>query len=920
MRPVLLTMSAFGPYLEKTVIDFEKLGAAGVYLITGDTGSGKTTIFDAISFALFGEASGGIRSGAMLRSASAEPDVPTFVELTFENAGKTYTVKRNPEYFRLKTRGEGLTKEAGSAELSLTDGRVITKSTEVTAEIIEIIGVDKNQFSQIAMIAQGDFAKVILASTDERKAIFRRLFHTEKYNALQEKLKSLYSATDAEYKALSRSVTQFAGEIDCDENDPLSIMVEKARADRLAPEDTISLLEKLISQDDSRAEKIKAEIEKADKNLKKQNNLLTKAHTLKTARESLEKAQSELAEKTGRKTLLEKAYKDAGERSPEAKKMTDAAARLRAQLGDYAELDAEKEGLAALENTIKTLIRKAENERNALNKQAQKLTSDKTELTGLSDAPEKKAKLQAQKEKLSKKQEAIGAILDELDEEEELQSALVSAQEAYQTASSDYDTKNADYEAKNKAYLDGQAGIIAQTLTDGVPCPVCGSASHPHPAQPLKDAPTKEQLETAKNAAENARKTCTEAAEKASGIRVSAEQKRTAITKTAAKELKTEDFDQIKSAAQEKLRETQDALEAVDADLEAINKQLTRKNELEQIIPQAENALTTAKDALTLTEKTLAEKHVSHGGAQKRIFALSSKLEYESADAAREAAEKLEKDAAAITAAIENAKNELNTCISKIDGLNTVIDQNKKILEEKTEYDEEAIAEIIRELEGGIEELSSEKDTLTLRISTNRRLLASIKEKAEQSDAVGKKLTAIKALYETAAGNLSGKEKIMLETYVQTAYFDRIIARANLRLLAMTGGQYEFRRSTEAGNIRSQSGLELDVIDHANGTLRSVRSLSGGESFEASLSLALGLSDEVQSSAGGIRMDTMFVDEGFGTLSEDDLSQALQVLLSLAEGNKLIGIISHVAMLKEKIDRQIVITKTKAGSTARIVI
>ena len=274
MRPVKLTISAFGPYAGRMTIDMDALGTRGLYHITGKTGAGKTTIFAAITFALYGEPSGDSRSASQFRSKYADPQTPTEVELGFDYAGKRYTVRRNPEYERPKSRGEGLTEEKAAAELTLPDGRVITKRRDVDAAVAAIMGVDRGQFSQIAMLAQGDFLKLLLASTDDRKKIFRKLFSTQKYEDLQDRLKASSGALRKEYEELSRSIRQYVEGILCDEEDVLDIEVQKARAGKLPAEEVADLLHTLIAQDEQQAESVEKETGDLDGQLVPRSQLL----------------------------------------------------------------------------------------------------------------------------------------------------------------------------------------------------------------------------------------------------------------------------------------------------------------------------------------------------------------------------------------------------------------------------------------------------------------------------------------------------------------------------------------------------------------------------------------------------------------------------------------------------------------------
>ena len=463
-------------------------------------------------------------------------------------------------------------------------------------------------------------------------------------------------------------------------------------------------------------------------------------------------------------------------------------------------------------------------------------------------------------------------------------------------------------------------------MKEGEPCPVCGSKEHPHLAALTDSAPTKEELDGYKQDAEEAQKAASDASVHAGKISASLQTQLEHITNLQGTEHSglTENETELLQAeqtAKEKEESLAGEIKKIQSQIDALKEKIDRKQLLEQQLPEKEALLEQKKTELANAEKESTAVFAKEESCVRNIEALQKKLRFvskaeaedeikmlkESQDnletelkEAQKASTELEKTIAAFTAAIQEAEKLLAGRI--------VIDTEKEE-ENKNTYTAEKTAAVERQ------------EQITERLSQNRSTAEQLEKKQEDLGKAEKAWILIRTLSDTANGNLSGREKIMLETYVQMAYFDRIIERANLRLMIMTDGQYELKRRTEAAGLLKQSGLELDVIDHHNGSERSVATLSGGESFKASLALALGLSDEIQSQAGGIRLDTMFVDEGFGTLDEESLRQALRALLSLTESNRLVGIISHVNELKEKIDRQIVVTKEKSGeSSVKIVV
>lgn len=921
MRPIKLKISAFGPYSGVTEFDFDKLGTGGLYLITGDTGAGKTTIFDAITYALYGDPSGNNRDASMLRSKYADDSVPTEVELLFSYYGKEYTVKRNPEYFRANKRGEGTTKQIAGAEIIYPDGKTVTKIKDVDNAVKEIIGIDRNQFCQIAMIAQGDFLKLLLSPTKERMEIFRHIFKTELFSNLQERLKRESGALADECDTIKRSIAQYIGGIVCDEDNADSIEVEKAKKGNLTTEDTVVLLEKLILEDE-RAEAEFAELKIAlQKELDAVKARVAKAKDIALAKEDLLKNEKALAEQTEQKELLSKKCDEEKEKQPQIKDLTESAAKIKATLPEYDELAAK---LSQLNNNT-AVIEESSDKVASLEKKIKELTDEiaalNEELKTLQKAGEDKIRFEADKAvqlELSKKLTALKSNI----------AALSVAREKYQSAIKKYEAKaskaaelDSAYKCKNKMYLDAQAGILADTLEENMPCPVCGSTEHPNIATRPENAPTKEELGALQDQVANANSEANTAREAAGSLKGALDEKENSVQAEIQSLLGEVSFDDAVSAVEAKLLDIGEVVSDLDQQIKEAQKKIDRKKVIETALPQKTEVLEKAKKDIELIRDDVKTKAAENKSLEERIAQLQAKLTFESKSKAEAEITTLTKTAEQIQKDFEVAQKNLNACNEKLASLKSARDEITKRLDGDGDVDLEKESELQSALEGKQKKLSNDEKVVHSRLTANRKSLDNIKAKADALIAAENKYAWVKSLSNTANGNISGKEKIMLETYIQMNYFDRIIARANTRLMIMTGGQYDLVRRKEALNKQGQSGLDLDVIDHYNGSERSVKSLSGGESFKASLALALGLADEIQSSAGGIKLDTMFVDEGFGSLDEDSLSQAMKALASLADGNRLVGIISHVGELKQKIEKQIVVTKDKSGgSRAEIIV
>ena len=915
MRPIKLIMSAFGPYASKTILGLDELGTNGLYLITGDTGAGKTTIFDAITFALYGEASGDNRESTMFRSKYASADTPTEVELTFVYAGKEYYIKRNPEYERPKTRGEGFTTEKANAELHYPDGRVVTKLREVDRAVEEIMGIDRNQFTQIAMIAQGDFLKLLLASTDDRKKIFQKIFRTRCYYVLQERLKNESGKLGKEYETISASIRQYINGIVCDEDDVLSIKVRNAKAGMCSTEETLELLSTLIANDKEEEKKLDDEQKNIGKSLEEITAILTNHETWSKARKSLEKSKSDLSEAIVTLEMLKTNLQSEEANKPKVEDIRNQIAAIEAEIPEYQELDAKIKDRDKLQEGTDELSKELKKQKACLETLQKEIEALSEERKTLEKADKEKAELEAKKEKEEDKRKSLQDISKELKALEKLEKQLKKDQETYSELAKAVQLKDEEYQRLFKQYLDEQAGIIAETLVDGTPCPVCGSINHPIKAVKAENAPTKEQLDESKSTYEAAQKEAQIASEKAAKTKGQTDEKRDAVLSMLTEMFGNVTIDDADGLIKNKIADIATVLEEVQNAIDEQQKKIDRRNEIDELLPKKNNERDDLINSMSENDKTLSGNNATLISLKTRIDELVEKLKYESEKKAKEVKKALQGEQKKLEDAYKAADDAVKSQNEKIAGFKAAIKEAENILADAKEIDEDSVKAKQQELKERNGEIDKKKKIINARKSANESAEKEIKAKSAEVLAVEAKWSWVKALSNTANGNISGKEKIMLETYIQMTYFDRIIARANTRFMVMSGGQYELKRRKEAENNRSQSGLELDVIDHYNGTERSVKTLSGGESFKASLSLALGLSDEIQSSAGGIKLDTMFVDEGFGSLDDESLDQAMRALQNLTEGNRLVGIISHVTELKERIDKQIVVTKEKSGGS-----
>lgn len=919
MRPLKLTISGFGPYAGTQELDFSRLGTGGLYLITGDTGAGKTTIFDAITYALFGEASGDSRDASMLRSKYAAPDTPTYVELTFDYGGKSYQVRRSPEYTRAKTRGTGNTKQAATAEFIYPNGNVVTKLKEVNTAIRDIIGLTRAQFSQIAMISQGDFRKLLQAGTEERQKIFRDIFRTKFYDLLQSKLKENVLAVGREKDEISRSIGQYMRSVTCKEDSVYSPDVEKARAGQLPMAEFQEVLEAILEEDAGAEKKLDSDLDAVEKELDAVKEQLTKA-------EAYQKEKTELFGKQEQERALStqlqeaKGAKDAAkDTEPQQRELTNRLAQWELLLPKYDDLNTLEAKLTTAKKDLADAMRKRETAQ-ALQAQLNvEIQSLKEEHSQLSSAEAQKERFSNQLSNANERKEKFTKLLSEIKSFNAEQEKLNELQQAFQAALATSSRLLQIYNDKNTAFLREQAGMMASNLEEGKPCPVCGSIHHPVLAALSQDAPSEADVKHAKKKYEDADKETQLASQKASKQNGTVETAREALLKTVSDLLPGTSLEEASAAAKKEAAEIQSEINGLNKELAEIKEKIQRKQALEKQIPSKEEEYQKAVNAYTDADTKIKLCNGSIEALQTQADELRSELPSPDKAAAKAQQEADREQLDKLKQAQAEANEKYSAYDKELTGVRSAIAQLGQQLADQPEWDTEALNEQKEALTLRKTELRNAHGNVSYRITANTGARDHIAAQASTLADLEQQYAWMKALSDTANGDVSGKQKIKLETYIQGAYFDQILMRANIRLQKMSGGQYDLKRRDTVDGYKSQSGLELDIVDHINASERSVNTLSGGESFLASLALALGLSDEVQMSTG-IRLDTLFVDEGFGSLDPEALNKAYNTLASLTEGNRLVGIISHVAELKERIDRQIVVSKKPSGgSTAEII-
>ena len=995
MRPTKLTISAFGPYAGEMTLELDRLGDRGIYLITGDTGAGKTTIFDAITFALYGNASGENRKPRMLRSKYASAEARTFVEMEFVYNGKTYRLRRNPEYLRAKQRGEGETKERPDALLELPDGNVITGDRTVTARVEELVGLNREQFSQIAMLAQGSFSRLLSGRTEDRGAIFREIFRTRPYQKFQERLKDKAKGLYGAYVDSVKSIGQYAGGVMAEDGERWQAAVESKDLEAM-----LDLLEEMIREDESGAAGLDQDLKAVRERSGHLGQRLGEARSAAKAQEDAQRAEQELRENRPlfeeARAVFEREKGRAGEREQLIGEISRAQENLKAY-DEHDRLAADSRACQAEAKGMEAVEAAAGNEAETLGLKLQELQE---ELDRLQTVGEELVTARSAAERLGQNRQRIAAHARELSEYRAEERKLAAAQREYQVADQARRAREAEYQELYQVFLDSQAGILAAGLKPGQPCPVCGSLEHPAPAgraaagdgtegrpgapgagaavheargagTAIHEAPsrsshtpvTKEQVDAASRRAKEASDAAAKLSLRAGGVKGSLDQRFERMKEQVEAEIGgwKESWQERIRGAQAKgreafLEEWKLVLEQLDGVLgrqaeageqtiRGLEEQAKRRGQLEAQKKKGTQALENCRERRQEAGKARLRAETRRTELERQIAELKKRLPHGDRAAAEAELTEHRRRLLAMEQALNAAEKRLNEYSGRVSAAEARAQALNRQLEAFYRQQEERYvicaapqgnlspmpdsspaaplspSDWVRQLEAELagtgeilERLEAGRNRLHHRLETNRLGRDNMVRQRAAMEAARQQWTWVKAMADTAAGEVNGKDKITFETYVQMAYFERIIARANARFMVMSGGQYELKRCMEEDG-RGKNGLGLSVIDHYNGSERSARTLSGGESFQASLSLALGLSDEIQSQAGGIRLDTMFVDEGFGSLDGESLNLAVKALAGLAEGNRLVGIISHVPELKERIEKQIVVTKEKSGGS-----
>ena len=803
----------------------------------------------------------------------------------------------------------------------------MTKAKDVTAAVQEIIGLDYNQFSQIVLIAQGQFTKLLNASTEERSRIFRKLFRTQRYAQLQERLQAEASALNQQRTAQNAKLDSLLGGLQFSPEDPDAEAL-RALCAQTVPETALALLDALTARQAAALEEVGTALQATEAQLDTVQQQLGAAAQAQRLAQQLAARQAELA---AAKPALDAARAEAGRHAGDAAQLDALTAQVtqaQSALAAYDALDTLCRQQTEARDAARLAAAQAHKRRTQLDSLNAALAAAETELAALADADTRLLALQNRSAQLTQRGEALAKLEQRLADCQRQAKTAHKAQESYRTAAAAQDEARARRDALERAFLDAQAGLLAESLVEGAPCPVCGSTHHPARALLPHTAPTQAQVEAARQAAAEADRQAQNASAAAQSALATANEAKTSLRRDA-ETLLPERFTTPEGTVPltfalmtNVLAEENAALQTAQTDCKAQCRQADadcrRKAQLEADRQAKTRQRPALEQAAAEADRSAAAQNASADALEGQIAERRAALPYPRRADAQAALDKLEADRSTLRTGMDTAQRKLKQAEQTVAAAEAAVEA---LTAQQTAAQKELPARSAEELTAQQTELTAARETLRSRekqlsaqLLPNRKTSAQYRTAAEARQTLESRWQWVSALAATAGGTLTSKQKIKLEAYIQMNYLDRILRYANTRLMQMTAGQYELER-IGAENQRSQSGLDLGVIDHYNGTRRSVKTLSGGESFKASLALALGLSDEVQSSAGGIRLDTLFLDEGFGSLDEESLELAIRVLSGLTEGDRLVGIISHVGALKDRIDRQVVVHKARTGGS-----
>ena len=1009
MRPIKLEIQAFGPYKDKTIIDFSLFDSQGLFLLTGDTGSGKTMIFDALTFALYGQTSGNERNANSIRSQFSEAHKETYVALSFHHQNQIYHIRRNPTHSYAKKEGGRETNSMHNVELTLPTKEILSGVSHVGEKINDILGLNYAQFKQIALIGQGEFRELLTAKSDARSDIFRKIFNTKLYQDFEYKLKSINSSARQEYEDELKLIENILSNLEDLEFEDIGID---------ALDDNIFKLKDFLDSKEKEKQKIDKQQETISKNNKKLIEEIESGKRLLKDFNDLEELKSEQKLLKSQKEKYDEIEASLKQIEIVENQIEPIEQRLKEEESKLAETYLKqqqdefklKENLVKLEGTLKekeTLLSK-ENEITKLKQSNHLIETSLNEYKKLEEISNKESsytknmidlvntevkenqiksnlldKINRYEIELKLKESHEQALL-KLDAVFENLSTLIKLKSQIELLSTETEKEaskllsisdqvlvaNNNYSKMDHQFYMSQAGILAKGLRENEPCPVCGSLHHPNKAHLSDSDINKEILDEAKVSLDALEAKRNEISMSHNSLKTKLE----SLYATYNTQLKDKNLDveAYYLSVKQEISERKKDLERL---IKLENKLENAKTQLENTLTKLDE-LTKNKNALEIeivkvqSEKEHLLKQLAYKDYDEAssVFKKQDKIinDYESlltgfgkkiesyqalSAALKGGLEILSDESTKIEALVESLKTRFKTALTmhgfsdlksyqqilllkdrkqqdkealglykeKTIRINTIVDNLEKNLQGKVKPDLTLQEEKLSDNQILFKELSVLQQSLASLIDRQKTYIRRLEAHKKSFDVKRQKYQDVNILYRTASGNLSQKDKISFEYYVQTAYFQKVIEEANKRLDVMTQSRYALKLRDGANDKRQVSGLDLDVIDFYSSKVREVSTLSGGESFKAALSLALGMSDVIQIFAGGIEIDMLFVDEGFGSLDQQSLDQAMKVLNSLTESTRMIGIISHVSELKQRVEQQIIVNKDVVGSTVKII-
>lgn len=940
MKLQQLIISAFGPYANKQILDFEtNLNGKNMFVISGNTGAGKTTIFDAINFALYGNASGSERDGKSLRSDFASPDTDTEVELWFSIRNKEYYIKRCPQYERPKLRGDGITKKSAYAEMKcITDNKVLTGYNDVSSEVEKILGINSAQFKQLVMIPQGEFKKLLNADSKEKELIFRKIFSTETFEQIQkqivEKANILSSQIGDFQKNKANAVQRFIYE---DE-----ITKELLSAQVLNYDAILKQFGLISSADESNKLELQKQLEVLNRELENLKETLVKEEKYQNSLLVLNKRKTYFEDLSKEITNLIIILKDSEIELQTQKKREVEKLQLTKNLDKLLRLKAKTVEFSQTETLLKQLYSEIKNLENTSFEVQKKYTETESSLKSISEDIDKITNLslenlKLENELLSQRElySKINSLITNSDKFKELICKHSEEAQHFQKIEAEFKAAKTNFETIDDDFKKNKAGILAATLNDGCPCPVCGALEHPSPAKLDTVAISEQDVKQAKLNFDKFTKLRDHSFQSLTALKQNADSIKENLILPSLKEiLKLDEFEAIddfyKKLSLMKTEITEKG-KLTKASFDENAKIIVQKDKLLAQKKEAEALLVTLRENENSAQKNLEFKKIDASAIKEKLNAIS--LEFDGEIQKLEQLENQEKEIKSAIKIIEETlskaeqnHNNLKTRFDNLSGQKSAVESEIIELEAqsatlKTEFEamlvnfeEIRVSEILAQKKHEYQTLENEIKNLEFKILNNQRIIGEIQALSQNTTKLEEEFRTIGYLANIIKGENAAKTSF--ERYVLSSYYEDIINAANLRFSKMTTGRFELSRKQEVSDARKKSGLDLEVFDNYTGKSRDVKTLSGGEAFKASLSMALGLADVVQSYAGGIQLDTMFIDEGFGTLDPESLDKAIECLIELQYDQRVVGIISHVPELKERIDAKLEVSMTSSGSRA----